>query len=207
MKRAILSLMLLALMTSFAGAQCAGPMGKADASKSSSVNTAFKTEYFTALADLEKKIVALAEAAPQEKYSWKPGKPGDDVRSVGEVFMHMAGGNYSYARMTGATIPSDIQPREFEKSSNDKAKTVDTLKKSFAFLRKTAENLSDSDMDKTVKIYGRTGTVREVLLISVTHQSEHLGQSIAYARSIGVVPPWTVERQEAQKKAADATKK
>jgi hypothetical protein len=33
------------------------------------------------------------------------------------------------------------------------------------------------------------------------HYGEHLGQSIAYARQLGIVPPWTEERikQEAAK--------
>src|SRR4051812_23746393 len=209
MKKFLLACALSVTLAICATAQCAMTMGgKQDsAAKTSSTNAAFKNEYFGALADLEKKIEALADAAPEDKYSFRPSK---DVRSVGEVFMHMAGGNYSYARMAGATIPADVNPREFEKSATDKAKTVATLKKSFEFLRQTAEKLSDADLDKTVKMYGKDTTVRNVLLISVTHQSEHLGQAIAYSRDIGVVPPWTVERQAAQqqaKPAADAPKK
>ena len=183
MKKLVIIFLAAIMMAAVATAQCAMQMNaKADAS------SGFKANYFEALDHLEKETVALAEAAPQEKYSWRPG---EGVRSVGEVFMHMAGGNYSYARMAGATIPTDINPREFEKSANDKAKTVDTLKKSFAFLRQTAQNLSDADLAKPVKIYGKDSNVMNVLLISVTHQSEHLGQSIAYARSNGVVPPWS----------------
>jgi uncharacterized damage-inducible protein DinB len=62
---------------------------------------------------------------------------------------------------------------------------------------------SDADLDKAVKMFGgRESTVRNALFIMQVHQSEHLGQSIAYARSVNVVPPWTEERQAAQKKAA-----
>lgn len=195
MKKSVIIFLTVVMAASIASAQCTMQMGaKSDAS------SGFKANYFEALDHLEKETVALAEAAPQEKYSWRPG---EGVRSVGEVFMHMAGGNYSYARMAGATIPADINPREFEKSATDKAKTVDTLKKSFAFLRQTAQNLSDADLAKPVKIYGKDSNVMNVLLISVTHQSEHLGQSIAYSRQIGVVPPWTAERQASQPKPAD----
>src|SRR5437660_1579528 len=200
MKKVLFVSGLILLMMSVAGAQCAMTMG---AKSTPAAATGFKANYFEALDHLEKETVALAEAVPQEKYSWRPG---EGVRSVGEVFMHMAGGNYSYARMAGATVPSDVNPREFEKSATDKAKTVATLKKSFEFLRQTAQNLSDADLAKAVKIYGKDSNVMNVLLISVTHQSEHLGQSIAYAREIGVVPPWTLERQEAQKKAAEPKK-
>jgi uncharacterized damage-inducible protein DinB len=201
MKKLVVILMSAIMMTSIAAAQCAGMKMGSDTAKSTTAPAgSFKANYFEAFDHLEKETVALAEAAPQEKYSWRPG---EGVRSVGEVFMHMAGGNYSYARMMGATIPSDINPREFEKSATDKAKTVDTLKKSFAFLRQTVQNLSDADMAKAIKIYGKDSTVANAMLISVTHQSEHLGQSIAYARDIGVVPPWTAERQAQQTKPAD----
>lgn len=200
MKKLVVILMSAVMMASVAAAQCAGMKMGSDTAKSASPAGSFKANYFEALDHLEKETVALAEAAPQEKYSWRPG---EGVRSVGEVFMHMAGGNYSYARMMGAAIPSDINPREFEKSATDKAKTVDTLKKSFAFLRQTVQNLSDADMAKAIKIYGKDSNVANAMLISVTHQSEHLGQSIAYARDIGVVPPWTAERQAQQAKTAD----
>ena len=55
-------------------------------------------------------------------------------------------------------------------------------------------------------------TVRGVLLSVVSHEFEHLGQSIAYARMNGIVPPWTAEQQkrikeEADKKPADAPAK
>jgi uncharacterized damage-inducible protein DinB len=30
-----------------------------------------------------------------------------------------------------------------------------------------------------------------MLIVLVSHGHEHLGQSIAYARTIGVVPPWS----------------
>ena len=95
MKKVLFVSGLILLMMSVAGAQCTMTMG----AKSSPVAASgFKANYFEALDHLEKETVALAEAAPQEKYSWRPG---EGVRSVGEVFMHMAAGNYSYARMTG----------------------------------------------------------------------------------------------------------
>src|ERR1700687_5671444 len=52
--------------------------------------------------EAEKKLVALAEAAPQEKYSWKPG---EGVRSMGEVFTHVAVSNYRISTLLGAKIP------------------------------------------------------------------------------------------------------
>ena len=45
-----------------------------------------------------KQIIALAEAIPAEKYGWRPG-PG--VRSVSEVLMHTATGNYFFLQSMG----------------------------------------------------------------------------------------------------------
>ena len=71
---------------------------------------------------------------------------------------------------------------------------------------------SDADLDKPVKMFGRDTTVRGVMLVAVSHEFEHLGQSIAYARTNGVVPPWTAEQQkrikeEMEKKPAEAPAK
>ena len=45
--------------------------------------------------------------------------------------------------------------------------------------------------NKAVELFGRDSTYRAVFLVIVGHISEHLGQSIAYARMNGVVPPWS----------------
>jgi uncharacterized damage-inducible protein DinB len=65
------------------------------------------------------------------------------------------------------------------------------MKDSFAHAKKAAEGLSDADLDKPVKVFGRDSTVREALLLVATHAHEHLGQAIAYARMNGVTPPWS----------------
>ena len=48
-----------------------------------------------------------------------------------------------------------------------------------------------TDLETTVETFGFPGTKRDYLLILLTHAHEHLGQSIAYARMNGVVPPWS----------------
>lgn len=134
------------------------------------------------------KLIALAEATPADKYTWRPN---DKVRTTGEVFAHVAGGNYFIPTLWGVKPPEGVDPRTFDKSANDKAKTIDTLKKSFEHVHKVIESASDADLDKAVKIFDHDGTVREGYMIIASHAHEHLGQSIAYARSVGIVPPWS----------------
>jgi uncharacterized damage-inducible protein DinB len=99
-----------------------------------------------------------------------------------------------------------------EKNVTEKSKVIDELKKSFAHVRAGIAATSDADLDKPVKFFGSDSTVRGVLLTAANHEHEHLGQSIAYARVNGIVPPWTAEQQkrlkeEMEKKPADAPAK
>ncbi|OLD69492.1 MAG: hypothetical protein AUI33_09025 [Ignavibacteria bacterium 13_1_40CM_2_61_4] len=146
--------------------------------------------------DAETKLLRLAEAVPAEKYTWRPG---EGVRSVSEVFLHVAAGNYGILRRVGAQPPEGLDLRGLEKSTTEKAKVVEALKASFAHVRQATSKLTDADLDKTAPWFGdRQASYREILFFLAAHQHEHLGQSIAYARINGVIPPWTEERQQQQ---------
>ncbi len=154
-----------------------------------------RAEFLKSWDDTEKKFVDLAQAVPQEKYTWRPGK---GVRSVSEVFLHVAGANYLFMSALGAQSPAEITKDSFETSTTDRAKVVEYLKQSFEHVRQTVQKTSDADLEKPAKLFGRDTTVRGVLWLLATHLPEHLGQSIAYARMNNVVPPWTVARQAKQ---------
>jgi uncharacterized damage-inducible protein DinB len=139
------------------------------------------------------KLLQLANAIPAEKYAWKPG---EGVRSVGEVFNHVASANYFFPTIWKSTVPmpAGIDPRTFEKEmSGDKAKTIDILTKSFEHVRAAIMAASEADLNNKINIFGHDATVRDAMLIVVTHAHEHLGQSIAYARSNAIVPPWSAK--------------
>ena len=145
------------------------------------------------LDDAEQKLVQLASVVPPEKFGWRPA-PG--VRSFGEVCLHVAGGNYEIGAMWGMKVPAGVDPRNLEKEGADKAKTVAALKQSFDFVHQAIDALPDSELHKPIKIFGRDAVVAEAMLGIASHDHEHLGQAIAYARMNGVVPPWSaVENQ------------
>jgi uncharacterized damage-inducible protein DinB len=50
---------------------------------------------------------------------------------------------------------------------------------------------TDKYLDSEVAFFGRQWTKRTIIYLAMTHFHEHLGQSIAYARTLGVVPPWS----------------
>jgi uncharacterized damage-inducible protein DinB len=146
------------------------------------------------ISQAQDKLMALAEAMPAEKYGWKPG---EGVRSVGEVFNHVASANYFFPTFWGGTVPAGVDPQSLEKAmSGDKAKTVDTLKKSFDNVREAIAAVPEGDLSRKIKIFGHDATVRDAMMILASHAHEHLGQSIAYARSNGVTPPWSAKQSD-----------
>ncbi len=146
----------------------------------------FKAEIIRSMEDAEKKLVALAERFPQEKYSWHP----EGARSTSEVFMHVASGNYTFATFLGTPRLEGTTGAALAKIT-DKPKVIETLKASFAHIKAAIQNAPD--IDKPIKLFGRDATVREAMLVAATHCHEHLGQLIAYARVNGIVPPWSEE--------------
>ena len=159
--------------------------------------TGFRAEYLNQLDGIGKKIISLAEKMPEEKYTWRPG-PG--VRSVSEVYLHMATITFFYPRYIGTPEPAGFDARSFSTSTTDKTKIVAALKDSFAHAHEALLKVSDADENKMLKSYRGESTYRAWLLYMTEHLGEHLGQSIAYARVNGVVPPWTEEAQRQQQK-------
>lgn len=144
----------------------------------------FRAEFVTNLDEVQKKVISLAEATPADKFTWRPS-PG--VRSISEVYMHIAGGNYFLATFLGVDPPKSNG--DIEKTITKKADVIKELKRSFDHLRAAAAGVHD--LETPVKMFGTPTTHRGVLVTIISHLHEHLGQSIAYARMNGVVPPWS----------------
>jgi uncharacterized damage-inducible protein DinB len=160
--------------------------------------TGYRAEFLRELEYLESRFVRLAEQMPAEKYTWRPA---EGVRSVSEVFLHVAGANFGLTRRIGTPSPAGFTPQDYDKTTTDKAQVVQRLKESFAHMRAAAIKASDADADKTMPWFGgSTITQRGFLTFVARHAGEHLGQSIAYARMNGVVPPWTEEAQQQQQR-------
>jgi uncharacterized damage-inducible protein DinB len=157
-----------------------------------------RAEFLEEIAYYEQRYARLAEAMPADKYTWRPG---EGVRSIGEVYTHIVAANYGIARGLGTAPPAGFDFKAVAGLSSDKARTVQALKDSFAHFRGAILALSDADADKAQKMFGRQTTQRGAFIMITGHFGEHLGQSIAYARMNGIVPPWTEETQQQQKSA------
>jgi len=151
------------------------------------------------VADFERaggRLVDLAGATPAEKFSWAPT---DEVRTISEVYVHVVFTNTFIPMMLGAAPPAGLEMpegtnpmdlmKEWEAQITDKDEVIAKLGESFEYAAKAVPTITD--LETIVEAFGFPGTKRAYLLILLTHAHEHLGQSIAYARSVGVVPPWS----------------
>ena len=118
------------------------------------------------------------------KYDWKPGQ---GVRSVGDVFNLIVKENGLLAGVLTGTPNTEAKPAPI----TDSEKMQEALKASYLNLQKAITGLSNNDLQSTVKLFGRDWTKEDAITHVLADQHEHLGQSIAYARSNGVVPPWS----------------
>jgi uncharacterized damage-inducible protein DinB len=147
--------------------------------------TGIRAEMLAQLDDAAGKLQQLFEAIPQDKLTWRPGQ---GVRSCGEVLMHVTGANYYIPTFASVKAPADAPQGE---NVSDRASAIQQLRRSFDHVRTVIRNMSDADLDKPATMFGQKTTYRGVVLTTVTHAHEHLGQLIAYARSNGITPPWS----------------
>ncbi|HUF13007.1 MAG TPA: DinB family protein [Longimicrobiales bacterium] len=192
LKAAILTAALVvAAPTALSAQQDSRPLGVAQAASS-----AIMEALLADVEQVEQKMIALAEAIPQEAYDWRPGA---GVRSVGEVMRHVAADNWflptfvdvAAPASTGITASSYPSVQAYEARELDQAATIAELRVSFEHLKRVMREVDESELAGTVTLFGMEMTGLRLWVLTVTHLHEHLGQSIAYARSNGVVPPWS----------------
>ena len=138
---------------------------------------------------VSQQLIALAEATPAEKYSWRPA-PG--VRSTSEVYMHIAIANFYLLSVTGPKMPADLNAK-MEKTVASKEEVIAWLKRSLEAVKTARAVVTPKDLERKVKIADRDATVDGMYLRIIVHANEHMGQLVAYARMTGVVPPWSKE--------------
>jgi uncharacterized damage-inducible protein DinB len=154
---------------------------------------AFQGDFLGLLDDVHKKVLSLLDAFPEDKLKWRPA-PG--VRSVSEAFLHIAYSNYLLTKMaTGKEPPAAVgwgpDHAKWDGQTTDKAAIKKILQASYDHVGATVKEVKDADLDKRVPFFGHELSERAVLMVIIGHNNEHMGQEVAYARSNGVVPPWS----------------
>jgi len=152
---------------------------------------AVKASFLGDLDTLRGKFVALAEAFPQDKYTWRPM---EGVRSVSEVLMLAAMEGYSFIPNSFGAKPANLGPREEMqklRTLSDKAQVIEHLNKGFAHAKSELGALDPAAFTGKRKVMGFDLSIADASLAIGGDLHEHLGQLIAYARTNHIVPPWS----------------
>lgn len=182
---------LLLALTTPAFAQDAGQQPAHDVP-----TTGLRAELIRDVEQLEQKYLGLAETM-RDHYTWRPA---EGVRSVSEVLMHIASANLMIPTMAGVQPPEAYRAPSMQEAMakvqtlekiTDAEQIQEALRTSFAHARHAIASTPDEELDTRTTMFGRDVAKRQVLVLLVNHMHEHLGQSIAYARTNGVTPPWS----------------
>jgi uncharacterized damage-inducible protein DinB len=145
--------------------------------------------------EVQKKLIDLANAMPDASWSWRPSAP---ARTTGEVFLHVAADNYFIPVAMGKPAPAATgitadypSAVAYETRKLTKAQVIAELQASFTHLHQAMGLTTDANAGEMIKFFGSDGSRMRVMVLTVTHLHEHLGQAIAYARANNVVPPWS----------------
>lgn len=173
---------------------------------------AMKAAFLVDLERMRNKFIGLAEAFPQDKYTWRPM---DGVRSVSEVLMLIASEGYGFAPTAFGgqsalrraesselnAVDNEAQAvdhlnfredsRQYGSAVIDKEEVIDHLTKGFAHALEEIEAIDPRTLVGTRTFYRRDRSTPELVIFVAADMHEHLGQLIAYARVNQIAPPWS----------------
>lgn len=137
--------------------------------------------------DIGRKLIAMAEDFPEDKYDYKP-TPAQ--RSFAEQLLHAAGANYFFSDPArGKKMPAEEDPKRDQYKT--KADVVAFVKKSFADGAEAIKAKGDKGMaDLLVDPFAHQQMrVLDMAYGFIEHSGEHYGQLVGYYRMAGLVPP------------------
>jgi DinB family protein len=149
---------------------------------------AAKASFLADIDTVSSKFIQLAQAFPQDKYTWRPM---EGVRSVAEVLMLAAQEGYGFIPTTFGGKPGMPGSREELAKVTDKNQIIDHLNKGFAYAKQQLQTVDPATLTGKRKMMGRDMSIIDGMLFLGGDLHEHLGQLIAYARMNKIVPPWS----------------
>jgi uncharacterized damage-inducible protein DinB len=137
--------------------------------------------------DIGRKLIAMAEDFPEDKYDFKP-TPAQ--RSFAEQLLHAANTNYFFTNLAlGQKHPAEEDPKRADYKT--KADVAAFVKKAFADGAAAIKAKGDKGMSNLVTDPFAKQQVRvsDLAYGFIEHSGEHYGQLVVYYRLSGLVPP------------------
>jgi hypothetical protein len=139
---------------------------------------------------VEGDFTSLAEAMPEEKWSFKPTQGAfTDVRTFAEQVKHVACANEAWAKKLRGEAPPDHCDTGGPSPAKTKAEILAYLHESFVMMDgEIAKSKLDNLMAPMKGPYAGDNRL-EVLNSALWHISDHYGQLVVYLRMNSIVPP------------------
>jgi hypothetical protein len=146
------------------------------------------------ITDLERQIVAAAEAMPAERFDFSPealhlaGSDYKGVRTFAQEIKHVAASNYVlWSPLTSDKAADKFNDGKGPDAITTKADVIAFLKDSFALGHRGVAALTVENMLQPPA--GSTSTRLHLAEFPIAHAYDHYGQIVEYLRMNGIVPP------------------
>jgi uncharacterized damage-inducible protein DinB len=129
-------------------------------------------------------VMKSIDLVPEDMLAFKPTP---DIRSMGQLFGHIADANF---QICSAATGKKPEMQGIEKGKTTKADLKTALEASFKFCEAGFDGLTAATANETVKFFMPGTTTRlGALTFNTAHDFEHYGNLVTYMRLKGLVPP------------------
>ncbi|HUP03431.1 MAG TPA: DinB family protein [Bryobacteraceae bacterium] len=128
-------------------------------------------------------ILRSAAKIPDNLWSFQPTP---DVRTVAQLFAHIADGQYEFC---GVAAEGKSVSKNIEKTKKTRAEIEAALKEAFAYCDAAYGKMTDANAADLAPFIGMRITRLGVMDFNIAHTMEHYGNLVTYMRLKGIVPP------------------
>ena len=130
-------------------------------------------------------LLAVAEAMPEEQYSYRPTKR---VFTFSEQLLHTAN-NLNWLTKT-YLLEEPMDNTGFRQTDTTKAAVISYVKEAMAKVTRSYHQLETEEENQSVILFNGLNTnKRRVFLLMRDHMTHHRAQLILYLRMNGIEPP------------------
>jgi uncharacterized damage-inducible protein DinB len=128
-------------------------------------------------------ILRSLDKVPDDLWAFQPTPA---VRTFGQLFAHIADGQYEFC---GMAAEGKVVDKGIEKGAPSKTQVAAALKDAFAYCDAAYSKMTESSAVELVPFFNRQATRIGAMDFNVTHTMEHYGNLVTYMRLKNIVPP------------------